>query len=810
MARIAYAESESFFESTTTASVFDEPPGKNPRSPAAAPGSGVSDSRALFEAAQIVIPDAQHVVRMQIGPGEVIELPFGPEAHFLARLGDGNLAVRVGDVTVILEGYVAAASDPQHPVVVESADGKPLDIATLLASTDPALDIETAAGPGGNGVHGGGTSGAILQPFGGGHGLGGFQGIGAQGDSTGPGHSGSGFAVGHVGVNNPPLVTASPEATPSPPARPVAVDDSYAVNENHTLVVAAPGLLANDHTDAAGDPIAVKFYSLPAHGTLITNADGGLTYTPDKGYVGDDSFKYDAGDGKSLSDFATVHITVNADAPVAVDDSYSVNENHTLIVAAPGLLANDHTDAEGEPITVKFYSLPAHGTLITNADGGLTYTPDKGYIGDDSFKYDMGDGKSLSDFATVHITVNEDAPVAVDDSYSINENHTLVVAAPGLLANDHTDAEGEPITVKAYSLPAHGTLITNADGGLTYTPDKGYIGDDSFKYYVGDGKSLSNFADVHITVNEDAPVAVDDSYTVSENHTLTVAAPGLLANDHTDAEGEPIAVKFYGFPAHGTVVANADGSFTYTPDKDYTGADSFTYDMGDGKSLSNFATVHITVAPELLPLAAAAIGTEGHVGTSFQGTVAHETLIGSDKDETFDGRGGNDLIFAGGGQDTIFYHPGDKVDGGADGISGTDLVNGAHRGDVLVLSGDVTFDASLDGAIKGIETLSFLHSASGSSGGSHVTLDAQAVAAMSDHSLTPGALFATAPMIRIEGDSGDQVTLSNARGAGSWSAVETAANGAVVFAHETDPGDAATANAYVVINHPLAAHVDVA
>jgi hypothetical protein len=137
-----------------------------------------------FDAAQVVIPQGANIVRIAVAPGEIVELPFPADAQFLARIDNGNLAIRVGDVTVILQGYVEAAG--QTPPVVEAANGQPIDIATILAATDPAIDIETAAGPAaGPQGQGADNTGAFFQLFGPGAGLGGFQGVGAQDGTRG-------------------------------------------------------------------------------------------------------------------------------------------------------------------------------------------------------------------------------------------------------------------------------------------------------------------------------------------------------------------------------------------------------------------------------------------------------------------------------------------------------------------------------------------------------------------------------------------------------------------------------------------------
>jgi hypothetical protein len=121
------------------------------------------------------------VIRVEVTPGSTVELPqpFEADAALMAKEGDGNLAIRVGDVTVVLQGYIEA--NGEAPVIIEGADNQPIDIATILASTDPAIDIQTAAGPdAGQSGQGADNSGAILAQLEGGDGLGGFEGAGAQ------------------------------------------------------------------------------------------------------------------------------------------------------------------------------------------------------------------------------------------------------------------------------------------------------------------------------------------------------------------------------------------------------------------------------------------------------------------------------------------------------------------------------------------------------------------------------------------------------------------------------------------------------
>jgi VCBS repeat-containing protein len=392
-----------------------------------------------------------------------------------------------------------------------------------------------------------------------------------------------GLHVGNVGEGGP---------ANGPPA---AVDDSYNTDEDATLDVAAPGILGND-TDPDGDPLSAVLKTDVSNGSLTLNPDGSFSYRPDPDFSGTDSFAYDASDG-GLVDTATVSITVDPvnDPPVAVDDSYNGSEDTALNVATPGVLVND-TDVDGDTLTAGLDTDVSNGSLTLNADGSFSYTPDPGFTGSDSFIYAVSDGV-LVDTATVTITVDlvDAAPMAADDSFSVDEDVTLNITAPGVLGND-SDPDGDPLTAVLNADVSNGSLTLNADGSFSYTPDPDFNGTDSFTYDSSDG-SLSDTATVNITVDPviDPPVASDDSYSVTENTVLTVTAPGLLDND-SDPDGDTLQASLQTDVSDGSLLINADGSFSYTPDPDFNGTDSFTYIVSDG-ALVDTATVSITVNP---------------------------------------------------------------------------------------------------------------------------------------------------------------------------------------------------------------------
>jgi VCBS repeat-containing protein len=370
---------------------------------------------------------------------------------------------------------------------------------------------------------------------------------------------------------------------------PVAVNDSATVSEDASAM--AIDVLAND-TDVDGGPKGVSSKTDGAHGTVaITGGGSGLTYQPIADYCGPDSFTYTLNGGSS----ATVSVTITCidDLPVAVNDSATVAED--AVATSIDVLAND-TDVDGGPKSIQSATDPAKGSVsITGGGTGLTYAPDSNYCNQppgttlDTFSYELNGGSK----GTVSMTVTcvDDAPVAVNDSATLPEDSPATAVA--VLAND-TDIDGGPMTVVAKTDGSHGAvLITGGGSGLTYAPAANYCGPDSFTYELNGGSS----ATVSLTVScvDDAPVAVNDSAIVAEDAAAT--AIDVLAND-TDIDAGPKAIASATDPAHGTVNLSggspaAHTGLSYTPDPNYCGADSFTYELTPGGST---ATVSITVS----------------------------------------------------------------------------------------------------------------------------------------------------------------------------------------------------------------------
>ena len=185
---------------------------------------------------------------------------------------------------------------------------------------------------------------------------------------------------------------------------------------------------------------------------------------------------------------------------------------------------------------------------------------------------------------------------AVNDSFTVNEDTTLSVPAPGVLSNDTF------ILITALSAPAPAnsqSFAISIDGSFTYVPSLNFCGQTSFTYTITDFGLFTSSATVtlNVTCVNDAPSATNDSYSTNEDTPLVIAAPGVLSND-TDVESSPLTAVSFSTPPQGSLVPNGNGSFTYTPNLNFNGTDTFTYFANDGSLDSlNPATVTITVNP---------------------------------------------------------------------------------------------------------------------------------------------------------------------------------------------------------------------
>ena len=367
---------------------------------------------------------------------------------------------------------------------------------------------------------------------------------------------------------------------------PTPANDTDTTPEDQALTTS---VLTND-TDPDGDALTVVAVASSTLGlTPVINANGAIAYTPPLNFHGSDSYAYTVRDPAGNEATATVTITITPvnDPPQAVNDSATTAEDTPAVIA---VRTND-SDIDGDTLSVTAVTQGANGSVAINADGTATYSPALNFHGSDSFTYTVADPSGATSTASVNVTITpvNDPPQAINDVATTAEEAALPIA---VRTND-ADIDGDALSVTGVTQGANGSVAINPDGTVTYTPALNFHGADNFSYTVADPSGATSTATVNVIVTpvNDAPVAVDDTAATGDGVAVTVP----VLNNDSDIDGDALAVATFTQGANGTVNAGANGTLVYTPNPDFIGPDSFTYQATDGQHASNLATVSITV-----------------------------------------------------------------------------------------------------------------------------------------------------------------------------------------------------------------------
>jgi hypothetical protein len=419
---------------------------------------------------------------------------------------------------------------------------------------------------------------------------------------------------------------------------PVAADDEMSAEEDHTASV---NVLANDTDVDSDDALTFVGFIEPTSGlpgTITTDENGDISFTPDPHYNGSFTLTYQVRDIAGLIDTATLSVTITPvnDAPQAYDTSAATEEDEwkdidvSHLIDDVDIITNDDTVT----VTIAESGRPAHGTATVEG-GRITYTPDENYNGSDEIIYTVTDSMGASDTGTITITVNavNDAPVALDDEKTTAEDTPAQIEA---LLNDsdidtdetlnHSPADAPVIL--SVSNGVHGTASTDGET-ILYTPDENYNGTDTITYLLSDGQ-LTAEASVRITITQvnDVIEANDDTAETDDEEMVRI---DVLANDNdvdTDASRnedalhlrESFRITAVGTPENGTAEI-VSGEIEYTPNDRFSGTDSFTYTVSDGHGGTASARVTITVnsvndAPVIIVVSKPSAGERAGTGSS--------------------------------------------------------------------------------------------------------------------------------------------------------------------------------------------------
>ncbi|MCJ8318092.1 MAG: cadherin-like domain-containing protein [Colwellia sp.] len=341
-------------------------------------------------------------------------------------------------------------------------------------------------------------------------------------------------------------------------------------------------VLAND--PAVQSYYQVERFSSPSNGNITFNANKTITYTPNEGFSGVDSFQYWV-IGNNLYDVdsapATVTITVEVAnmPPVAVDDTI-INLGDGQPVTA-FVIAND-TDPENDFIyLLPEIGIPSHGTAVFASNQTVKYTPNVGYCGPDSFTYTVTQDVqgTSADIGTVTV-ICDTPPVAENDAMTIILNGGSVTL--DVIAND-TDLDGDVLSLLSVGQAAFGQVSIASNKALKYSYAAGTCKNDSFTYIVTDAATngKTSTGTVTVTCTSTPPVANEDIIAIlGDNASVAI---DVLAND-ISFEGKSLTISSVGEPKNGTAtitVVNSNQVIVYQPNALRCGPDDFTYNMSD-------------------------------------------------------------------------------------------------------------------------------------------------------------------------------------------------------------------------------------
>ncbi len=346
-----------------------------------------------------------------------------------------------------------------------------------------------------------------------------------------------------------------------------------------------------------------------------------------------------ADDGTYSGNVATTTITVSSinDAPVnTVPATATVAEDTALAMTGGNLITV--TDVDGNLASTQLtvgngtlsvtlsgsasISAGASGTNTLTISGSeadinatlasLSYQGSANFNGTDTLTTISTDsaGTPLSDTDATTITVSSinDAPVASNDSYTTAEDTTLTTTlATGVLGNDN-DVDFDTLTVNTTPVAnvTNGTLVLNADGSFTYTPNSGWSGVDTFTYQITDGNGGVGQATVTLTVVSvnDPPVLTSVGGGATAAISLAENLTGVTTLTATDADGDPLIYSLVGGADAARFVIDATSgalSFVGAPDFENPadGGGNNVYDVqlqvSDGQGGTDTQTLAISV-----------------------------------------------------------------------------------------------------------------------------------------------------------------------------------------------------------------------
>ena len=442
--------------------------------------------------------------------------------------------------------------------------------------------------------------------------------------------------------------------------------------------------------------------------TNVSNLTSSINYTPNTGFIGDDSFTYIAIDEKGVvSNIGTVRVSVDdipRNPPVARDSLVMLDEDASIPIQL------DASDPDvNDVLTYSIEPFPVSGKIVSfdPSTGSLVYEPNPNFNGNDGFLFKAVDQDGLeSNIAAVLITVNpvNDPPVANIQQVETDQNTPLQITLSGADPIDN-DAISQ---FRIVNSPTNGQIsnFNQMTGELTYTPNNNFFGSDSFTFKVIDSQGLESTESAAVSINvkevtlppvNNPPVAVDKTMETNSNIPVSITLEGRDID-----QGDTInSFTIISNPTNGQIsnFNSNTGTLTYTPNNNYAGQDSFTFKVTDSRGLqsTNIGVISITVKSPPppnneqppLPLPSSVCTDSGNSNKKPKGTQSNDDLVGTSQRDTITGLGGNDRFNGCSGDDTLNGNSGnDGIAGGPDddklhGNEGNDYLQGDTGSDSL-------------------------------------------------------------------------------------------------------------------------------
>lgn len=295
-----------------------------------------------------------------------------------------------------------------------------------------------------------------------------------------------GAHVQYSGLSN--SVTINVQGAPNQP--PTATNDTIST----TVGVAGSTNLADNISDFENDPLTLSIDTQGANGTASLSGTT-VTYTPNPGFAGTDSFIYKVTDTSNGSATATVNVTVANTDPTATNASITTSSNATGSVD----VASNIADADSDPLTVSVSAQPTFGSASVTGTV-VSYTPNANFVGSDSFTYQVADTHGGTATATVSVTVTNQGPTANPDSITTSQGQ---VGSVDVATND-SEPEVQALTIASFTQGVNGS-VSFSGTTASYTPNVGFTGTDSFNYTIQDSFGAQSSSVVNVTVNSGTP-----------------------------------------------------------------------------------------------------------------------------------------------------------------------------------------------------------------------------------------------------------------------------------------------------------------